>query len=150
MSSAFQNEFAGMAWTPIAPSNDHCHIDLAPAFENEFVGLAQNPVSLRELQKVRARLKSELPAKLTADHRQFLISLMSGEPGWKLMQCPQLQKLPAIRWKLQNLARLKKTGLKKFAQPGEELRVKFARRKRNFVPDNSRQQKFVLLRHGAF
>ena len=104
-------------------SND---IDLAPAFENEFAGMAQNPVSLRELQKARAKLKSELPTKLTAAHRQFLIGLVSGEPDWKLMRCPHLQNLSAIQWKLQNLARLKKANPKKFAQQAAELRLRFA------------------------
>jgi hypothetical protein len=42
------------------------------------------------------------------------------------MKCPHLQKLPAIQWKLQNLARLKKTNPTKFAQQAEELRTRFA------------------------
>ena len=103
-------------------SND---IDLATAFENEFVGMTQAPISLAELQKVRAKLKKQLPAKLTAKHRQFLISLVSGEPDWRLMKCPHLQHLPAIQWKLQNLARLKKSNPAKFAQQAEELRARF-------------------------
>ncbi len=104
-------------------SND---TDLSPAFENEFAGMTQNPISLAELQKVRAKLKKELPAKLTANQRQFLIGLVSGEPDWHLMKCPHLSQLPAIRWKLQNLARLKKSNPKKFAQQAEEFRVRFA------------------------
>ena len=104
-------------------SND---IDLAPAFENEFVGMTQNPISLLELQKVRAKLKRELPAKLTAAHRQFLIGLVSGEPDWQLMRCPHLEKMSAIQWKLQNLARLKKANPKKFAQQAVELEARFA------------------------
>jgi predicted nucleotidyltransferase component of viral defense system len=104
-------------------SND---TDLSAPFENEFVGLTQNPISLAELQAVRARLKRELPAKLTAKQRQFLIGLVSGEPDWHLMKCPHLQELPAIQWKIQNLARLKKSNPKKFAQQAEELRARFA------------------------
>ena len=88
--------------------------------------MTQNPISLAELQKVRARLKSELPARLTANQRQFLISLVSGEPDWQLMKCPHLSQLPAIQWKLQNLARLKRANPKKFAQQAEELRTRFA------------------------
>jgi hypothetical protein len=95
-------------------------------FENEFVGMTQKPISLAELQKVRAKLKKELPAKLTTKQQQFLIGLVSGEPDWQLMKCPHLQKLSAIQWKLQNLARLKKSNPKKFAQQAEELRVRFA------------------------
>lgn len=107
-------------------SND---TELSAPFENEFVGMTQNPISLAELQKVRAKLKKELPAKLTAKQQQFLIGLVSGEPDWQLMKCPHLQKLSAIQWKLQNLARLKKSNPKKFAQQAEELRARFAKGK---------------------
>ena len=106
-------------------SND---LDLSHAFNNEFVGMTQSPIDLAELQKVRAKLKKQLPAKLTAKQRQFLIGLVSGEPDWHLMKCPHLQKLPAIQWKLQNLARLKKSNPVKFAQQAEELRTRFAAR----------------------
>lgn len=104
-------------------SND---IDLSAPFENEFVGMTQEPISLVELQMVRAKLKKELPAKLTAKQRQFLMGLVSGEPDWHLMKCPHLQKLSAIQWKLQNLARLKKSNPRKFAQQAEELRLRFS------------------------
>lgn len=104
-------------------SND---IDLKPAFENEFVGMTKDPITLAELQKVRARLKKELPARLTENQRQFLGGLVSGEPDWNLMQCPHLQKLPAIQWKMRNLAKLKKANPKKFAQQAEELRARIA------------------------
>ena len=75
---------------------------------------------------MRAKLKKQLPAKLTANQRQFLISLVSGEPAWPLMKCPHLQTLPAIQWKLQNLARLKKSNPAKFARQAEELGTRFA------------------------
>jgi hypothetical protein len=106
-------------------SND---TDLSAPFENEFIGMTQHPISLTELQQVRARLKKELPAKLTDKHQQFLIGLVSGEPDWQLMECPHLEKLSAIQWKLHNLARLKKSNPKKFTQQAEELRVRFAAR----------------------
>jgi predicted nucleotidyltransferase component of viral defense system len=104
-------------------SND---IDLSAAFENEFQGMTQNPISLAELQKTRAKLKKELPTKLTDNQRHFLIGLVSGEPDWQLMKCPHLQKLPAIQWKIHNLARLEKSNPKKFTHQAEELRARFA------------------------
>lgn len=96
------------------------------AFENEFAGLTMNPVTLEELQQVRRRLKKELPAALTANQRQFLFGLVTGEPDWTLMHCTHLSQLPAIRWKLQNLARLKQSNPSKFAQQAEELRARLA------------------------
>jgi len=100
--------------------------DMSLAFENEFTGLTMNPVTLEELQQIRRRLKKELPAALTANQRQFLLGLVAGEPDWKLMQCSHLSELPAVRWKLQNLARLRKSNPGKFAQQTELLRAGLA------------------------
>jgi len=65
-----------------------------------------------------------LPAALAANQRKFLVGLVTGEPDWQLMKCPHLSQLPAIRWKLQNLAKLKKSNLGKFTQQAEELRAR--------------------------
>ena len=100
--------------------------DMASAFENEFVGMTRIPVTLAGLEQVRRKLKAELPAALTVNHRQFLLGLVAGEPDWRLMRCPHLSQLPAIRWKLQNLAKLKQSNPGKFARQAEELRAGLA------------------------
>jgi len=100
--------------------------DMSAAFENEFAGMPRNPITLAELQRVRSKLKSELPAALTPNQRRFLIGLVSSEPDWTLMKCRHLSQLPAIKWKLQNLAKLKKSNPGKFAQQSEELRARLA------------------------
>lgn len=41
------------------------------------------------------------------------------------MACPHLAEMPAIRWKLENLARLKKLNQAKFQLQSEELRRRF-------------------------
>ncbi len=103
-------------------SND---VDLSVPFENEFQGMARLPVLLADLEKTRKILKRELPIRLTANHRKFLLGLVSGEPDWRLMRCRHLSQLPAIQWKTQNLARLKKSNPNKFAQQTGELRARF-------------------------
>ncbi|HTS18576.1 MAG TPA: hypothetical protein VMP11_13460 [Verrucomicrobiae bacterium] len=50
------------------------------------------------------------------DQRQFLLGLVAGDPDWRPMKCPHLSQLPAIRWKPQNLATLKKSNSRKFNQ----------------------------------
>ena len=100
--------------------------DMSSAFENEFAGMTRNPIRLAELQRVRSKLKSELPAALTPNHHRFLIGLVSGEADWASMKCRHLSQLPAIKWKLQNLAKLKKSNPGKFAQQSEELRARLA------------------------
>lgn len=101
-------------------------LDMSSAFENEFAGMARNPITLAELQQVRRKLKNELPIALTANQRKFLVGLVTGDPDWLLMKCPHLSQMPAIRWKLQNLARLQKSNPGKFTQQSEELRVRLA------------------------
>jgi len=64
---------------------------------------------------------AELPRALTDKHRSFLSGLVRCEPDWSLMQCPHLEQMPAIRWKLENLARLKRTNPSKFSRQSEEL-----------------------------
>jgi hypothetical protein len=100
-------------------SRDH---DLSQAFENEFIGMTRNVITLNELNLTRRRLREELLAMLTVDHRQFLLGLVSGKPEWHLMKCAYLAEMPAIRWKLQNLAKLQKTNSQKFTQQIEALR----------------------------
>ncbi len=99
--------------------------DLATAYENEFQGMARTAVSLDALIETRHRLRVELESTLTANHRAFLLGLVQGEPRWDLMQCPHLAELPAIRWKLQNLAKLKRTSPGKHARQSAELRERF-------------------------
>ena len=95
--------------------------EIESAFNNEFMGMTRSPVTLAELQDVRQELRRALPAMLTPNQRQFLLDLVAGEPDWKLMQCPHLSQLPAIRWKLQNLLGLKKSNPHKFGRQLGEL-----------------------------
>ena len=96
-------------------------IDLARPFDNEFAGMEREPVSLRVLEEARIRLRRELAVAFTADHKRFLIGLVAGQPPWEAMQCRHLAELPAIQWKLQNLARLKRTHVVKFQAQADEL-----------------------------
>lgn len=100
-------------------------IDLARPFENEFAGMEREPASLKVLEEARVRLRRELAVALTADQKRFLVGLVAGEPPWEAMQCRHLAELPAIQWKLQNLARLKRTNAAKFQAQADELKRRF-------------------------
>lgn len=106
----------------VLASRDH---DLANTYENEFKGMARMPISLKAMVASRDRLRQELDARLTANHRAFLLGLVAGEPDWNLMRCSHLRDLPAIRWKLQNLAKLRRTSPHKYALQSAELRALF-------------------------
>ena len=101
--------------------------ELAMAFENEFRGMARIPVELTALVKARQRLRQELRSRLTDNHRQFLLGLVRGEPPWEAMRCRHLSELPAIRWKLQNLAKLKRSSPDKYERQARELTDRLGR-----------------------
>jgi hypothetical protein len=81
---------------------------LDATFANQFNGMTRDEVSLESLEQTRTRLFHDLPRALTHQHRTFLLSLVQNQPRWDCMPFPHLQELPAIRWKLQNLAKLKR------------------------------------------
>jgi predicted nucleotidyltransferase component of viral defense system len=99
-------------------------IDIAPAFANEFEGMTREEVPLDRLLELRNRLFEDLPGKLTDAHRQFLLGLVKCQPNWSLMNCNHLQHLPAIRWKIENLKRLRHSNPKKFSLQEELLKEK--------------------------
>ena len=96
-------------------------VEITAAFANEFSGMTSDVVTLEALMAVRRRLFVELPAVLTSNQRAFLSGLVRGEPDWTLMQCRHLAEMPAIRWKLENIRKLKKANAKKFLTQAEAL-----------------------------
>ena len=77
--------------------------DIAGEHASNFVGMTTEPVGLDTLLQARARLRSELPRRLTDKHRELLMGLARAEPDWDLLQCPHGAELPALRWKLANI-----------------------------------------------
>jgi hypothetical protein len=96
-------------------------IDISAAYANEFAGMTREPVRLEELLALRTQLFNDLPSALTNKHRAFLIGMVQFEPDWSLMSCPHLPEMPALRWKLANLARLRDSNPAKFANQQSEL-----------------------------
>lgn len=95
-------------------------IEIRQSFANEFEGMTRDAVPLNTLLETRCWLMELLPKSLTENHRNFLAGLVLGVPDWSLMQYPHLQHLPAIRWKLENLAKLKRTNPSKFKRQSDE------------------------------
>jgi hypothetical protein len=66
------------------------------------------PVTLPELLSARAQLVELIVDQMPEQHRRFLISFESGAPDWSLLAVPKADKLPAIKWRQQNLDKLTK------------------------------------------
>jgi predicted nucleotidyltransferase component of viral defense system len=83
-------------------------LSLESVFASEFAGMSRVPVTCETLIEVRERLISLLSQELSRDEKQFLISVKELNPDWDLLGLPGVENLPAVRWKLQNLARMSK------------------------------------------
>ncbi len=100
--------------------------DVRQEFEHNFAGMTIEPVELDALLAARERMVRELQQGLTADERRFLLSLVVAEPEWDLLGVSHLEQLPGVRWKLQNLERLRKADPRKFAGQADALARLFA------------------------
>lgn len=99
-------------------------IDLEQSFKNEFEGMTSEPVTLQELQEARCKLIQDVRSRMDNNTRQFLLGLHQTEPDFNLIGLPAAAQLPAVRWKLINLAKLKEQNPEKYlSQEGEIQRL---------------------------
>ena len=81
-------------------------LDISEEYKRGFEGMINDSVGLDELLKAREALIAEIVGKMPDNHKRFLISVKRGEPDWALLDLPVAKDLPAVRWKLENLAKL--------------------------------------------
>ena len=80
--------------------------DMKPVFEKEFAGMASTEVKYEDLVSVRKTLVEEINKRITVDERAFLISFKEKAPKWDLLGVDGAQDMPAVKWKLANLAKM--------------------------------------------
>jgi len=78
--------------------------NITAPFQNEFRGMTFDDVTQDELSEVPQQMLAALKAHFTQQDYDFLMSFKRGEPEWSLAPEVQIQHLPAVRWKLQNIA----------------------------------------------
>ena len=95
-------------------SNRPMHEVLSPKRSDLSVGFASlsamvvNPVRVDVLERTRETLVSDIVDNMPDHHRRFLMSFEKGEPDWSLLEVPHAKTLPAVRWRMQNLAKVGK------------------------------------------
>lgn len=105
-------------------SND---LPLDGIFNSDFVGMTTAEIPLQRLIETRQHIRQELPKALTDAHRHFLLSFVRAEPDWTLMPFEHLKDMPAIRWKLFNLEKLRTANKVRFDLQATELMERFDR-----------------------
>ena len=79
---------------------------LAEEFARGFEGMTTEPVPMADLEEAREAIIAGMIGDMPEEHRRFLVSVKQGAPDWSLLGIPDAKALPAIQWKLQNLAKL--------------------------------------------
>ncbi len=82
---------------------------LKDLYEKQFKNMSAIEVSLEELEAARLALVAALHAHIDDSVKAFLLSFKRGQPRWELLGVDHAPDLPAIRWKLHNLARMSAT-----------------------------------------
>jgi len=80
--------------------------DISEEFLRGFEGMTDAPVSRDDLITAREALIGQIVGEMPDAHRKFLISFEEGKANWSLLGLPNVQELPAVRWRQQNLDKL--------------------------------------------
>lgn len=81
-------------------------IDISDVFKEQFVGMTTEPIELKILEETRIELIFIVNKKLTANHKEFLISFKEGDPKWELLPFQNIKDLPSVKWKQLNLNKM--------------------------------------------
>jgi len=73
-------------------------------------------VNLDDLLETRERLVADIRSRLDEKAGTFLLGLHDSTPDFDAIERPQEADLPAVRWKLINLEKLKRDNLAKYAE----------------------------------
>ncbi|PWW07933.1 MULTISPECIES: hypothetical protein [Pseudidiomarina] len=68
--------------------------------------MADNDIPLAELVAAREEIVERMHAAFTDEERSFLLTFKSRKPDWSLLGLANVQQLPAVRWKLNNLEKM--------------------------------------------
>lgn len=85
--------------------------DIAGLYEGEFQSMAHVEVPLSELETTRENLVNLVNSSITKQERQFLLTFKRCNPEWALLGLEDIERLPAVRWKLRNLKKMSAASL---------------------------------------
>ena len=100
-------------------------IDQHEAMENQFTGMTDIEFTYEEFEQTRSKLINDVRKLMTDEDKQFLLSFESANPKWEGYEFEYFRDYPSIKWKLLNLAKLKKQNPAKLNAEVEKLKTVF-------------------------
>ncbi|BBO75818.1 hypothetical protein DSCW_32350 [Desulfosarcina widdelii] len=80
--------------------------DIATQYHAELSGMVRLPVELGLLRETLPELVRVIHAAMSDGDKRFLLALKRGDEDWRDFALPEVERLPAIQWKMLNLARM--------------------------------------------
>lgn len=80
--------------------------DVRAIFESELRDMTDMTITYEELVEARAQLIKRLKTDLSENEKRFLLSVKEGNPDWPLLGVDGIERLPAVQWKLKNIAKM--------------------------------------------
>jgi predicted nucleotidyltransferase component of viral defense system len=96
-------------------------VDIETMFRKQFVGMTVETVELKELLETRERMASEIRSRIDEKMKRFLLSVQRGEPEWPLLAVKGAEALPAVKWRMHNLSRMKPEAMKREVERLEKV-----------------------------
>lgn len=81
--------------------------DVKMLFNKEFSGMvSETNISFKDLIDARFKLIQTILNDFTDNERKFLMSFKEGNPDWGLSPIREIENLPAVKWKLENIKKI--------------------------------------------
>lgn len=99
--------------------------DQRMALENQFAGMTDIVFTYNDFEQTRDKLINDVNDMITQEDKAFLLGFECAEPDWNSFEFPHFQNYPSVKWKLQNLRKLKAQNPVKLIKEAAELEKVF-------------------------
>lgn len=110
---------------PIIESLNPNLINQQDALDNQFEGMTDEPFNYEDYLNARLNLIEVVNHGLTDEDKDFIISFEEGNPDWSKCCAGDLSEYPSVKWKIQNIVKLKSRNPYKHKEGMDKLKAFF-------------------------
>lgn len=100
-------------------------IDQREAIERQFSGMSKMPFSYNDFEATRKKLVCDVNSVMTEEDRRFLVDFEELAVDWGNTPYFSFKEYPSVKWKMQNLQKLKVSNPRKLKAEADKLRKIF-------------------------
>lgn len=108
---------------PIIESLQPNPVNQNETLENQFRGMTDIHFDYESFESTRAELIRLVNENLSDIDKEFLLSFEMGNPDWSKCCAGDLSRYPSVKWKIQNIIKLKNTNPHKFEEGIAKLKL---------------------------